>query len=176
MRPDLPTFTLGAAVKALTDVVAPALPDTDPLAREQLALVVDYLDFLRRRLDHLGAREQWELRDAIRTGHELLGVSGSCSAESRRTLVDAIEKADGLLSEPGINLERSRESIEAVGAAVRELVREAGGLEREERLPIERSVLDQARRRIDVDRAWYAPLRLGAEEPDLPPLHELLAR
>lgn len=176
MRPDLPTFTLGAATKALTDVVAPALPDTDPLAREQLALVIDYLDFLRRRLDYLSAREHWELRDAVRTGHELLEVSGSCSPESRRALMDAIEKAEGLLSESGIDLERSRESIEAVAGAVRELVREAGGLERDERLPIERCVVGQARRRIDIDRVWYAPLRLGAEEPGLPPLHELLAR
>ena len=33
---------LRAAVKALTDVVAPSIDPTDPLAKEQLRLVVDF--------------------------------------------------------------------------------------------------------------------------------------
>ena len=42
---------LRAAVKALTDVVAPSIDPSDPLAKEQLRLVVDYLQFVRSRLD-----------------------------------------------------------------------------------------------------------------------------
>src|SRR3954452_4273924 len=47
---------LGAAIRALEEVVAPAIDPADPLAAEQLVLVIDSLRFLRERLDHLHDR------------------------------------------------------------------------------------------------------------------------
>ena len=70
---------LRAAVKALTDIVAPAISHTDPLANEQLRLVVDYLEFVRRRLDYLHDRDRFELDHNLAMARALdaLGVPGS---------------------------------------------------------------------------------------------------
>ena len=43
--PDHTDNNLRAAIKSLTDVVTPAVDPGDPMAREQLALVVAFLEF-----------------------------------------------------------------------------------------------------------------------------------
>ena len=57
-----------AAAKSLLDVVAPAIDPANPLARQQLKLVVDWLDFYRSRLPYNQDRERLEL-DSDKISH-----------------------------------------------------------------------------------------------------------
>ena len=58
---DTTTNSLRGLVKTLNDVVVPAIPADDPLALQELRMVVRYLAFCRERVEHLYARARYEL-------------------------------------------------------------------------------------------------------------------
>src|SRR5262249_9188499 len=58
---DVTTNALRGIIKTLSDVVVPAIPADDPLAQQELKMVVRYLSFARERIDHLYARARYEL-------------------------------------------------------------------------------------------------------------------
>jgi hypothetical protein len=75
---------LRGLVKTLNDVVVPAIPADDPLALQELKMVVRYLGFARERVDHLYARARYELTfysDLAARLAELLGKSHAGQAK-----------------------------------------------------------------------------------------------
>ena len=166
---------LRAAVKALTDVVAPSIDPTDPLAKEQLRLVVDYLQFVRSRLDFLHDRARFEMNHHLATARALQALGAPFSAENR-DLLDATVSA-GLQTQASV--EASTVSVKEVSASLaaiaRELVREAASFAPELRGPIERCVLLAADEIIRFERSWYLPLGFDPAPGDVVPLASLLA-
>ena len=63
---------LRASIKALEEVVAPAVDPADPQAGEQLRLVIHTLGFLRERVDHIHARARFDLRHNLGLASALL--------------------------------------------------------------------------------------------------------
>lgn len=166
---------LRAAVKALTDVVAPSIDPTDPLAKEQLRLVVDYLQFVRSRLDFLHDRARFEMNHHLATAQALQALSAPFSSENR-DLLDATVSA-GLQAQASV--EASTVSVKEVSASLaaitRELVREAASFAAEWRGPIERCVLMAANEIIRFERSWYMPLGFDPAPGEVEPLASLLA-
>lgn len=161
---------LRAAVKALTDVVAPSIDPKDPLAREQLRLVVDYLEFVRARLDHLYDRDRFELDQQLALAEALQGLAAPCSAVTARRLKAAAEAGRRALSAVGTGTVTLKATSAAIGAAIRELIREAATFDEKTRTAIERRSLDASDEIVRFERAWYLPLGFDPMPGAVPPL------
>ena len=167
---------LRAAVKALTDVVAPSIDRADPLAQEQLRLVVDYLEFVRCRLDFLYDRDRFELGHELALASALQRMAPPCSASTAQLLSAAIETGGQAESVVGTSTVALKAASAVLAAATRELIREAAAFAAEVRSAIERQVIEASAERIRFERAWYLPLGFDPAPGDVPPLAAVLAK
>jgi len=164
--------TLGAAMKALTDVVAGAVAEDDPLAKEQLALVVAYLDFVRQRLDLRHARARFELRNAVDLSVVVSAITDP--GDETGVLGQSVERGERSLADPGALDKELDDRRCAVEAALRETIRAMAHGDPDVRRRVERAVLDASEPRVKMERAWYLPLGFDQRPQELPPLVELL--
>ena len=89
---------LAAVLKALNDI-APALDPADYLAQEQLRLSVDYIAFLRRRLDLLHGRERFDLSHQVALAEILLA---HLPAEATGAIARELGPARAALEDPAV--------------------------------------------------------------------------
>ena len=166
---------LRAAVKALTDVVAPAIDRNDPLAAEQLRLVVDYLQFVRNRLDLLYDRDRFELQHNLAMARTLKVLGAPLTKGTASQLETAISEGGEVQARVGASMPALKTASAALAAAVRDLIREAGSFEPMVRGKIENCVLQASEERITFERAWYLPLGFEPAPQELAPLAQILA-
>lgn len=159
---------LRAAVKSLTDVVAPAINPNDPLAAEQLKLVVDYLEFVRGRLDFLCYRETFELRDNLALARAIQNSGAIISPENKSLLESSIETGTEVLSSHELKSNVIRLAAFEIAAVVREVIRESASYEESIRRKLETLVLEMSVDRITFDRAWYLPLGFDPSPKEVP--------
>jgi hypothetical protein len=167
---------LRSAVKALVDVVAPSVAATDPLANEQLRLVVEYLQFVRGRLDHLYDRDRFELDHHLAMARALADLAPPLSPTTAGLLDRTLQAGAQSLARVGASTVELKAASAGLAAAVREIVREAASFNPDLRLRVERCVLDGSDRRITFERAWYLPLGFDPAPGEVAPLSEVLAR
>jgi hypothetical protein len=151
--------TLAAAIKALEEVVAPALDPADPQAAEQLVLVIDSLRFLRQRLDHLHDRARFDLRHHLALAH---AISDDAPLEAE------IAAATMVYERAGARTPELRESAAELAAVLRTVVRETTDDVTRRRL--ERRILKGSWERIEADRAWHEPQGFDPDPATVPPL------
>jgi hypothetical protein len=149
--------TLRAAVKALEEVVAPAVDPEDPLAIQQLRLVIDALRFLRDRLDYLHDRYRFEVGHHLALAKSITDDAAACSAASARTLHEAIEAADAVFTRADARDPELRSASAALAAAIRTVVRDAAGTHNEAGRRIEQRIVSATARQVVADRAWHWP-------------------
>ncbi|MBL6612713.1 MAG: hypothetical protein ISP45_01740 [Reyranella sp.] len=140
---------LASIVRALTDVIMPALPADAGLAREQAYLAVAHLSILRSQLDQVPDFESGEHEDAMRLAAQLMplanGIAGASAA--RQELREASALADGS------RMSRTR-LHGAIAAVVREVfASDDAGV----RALLCRHVVDHEAVRSMKDRRWFAP-------------------
>ncbi|VTU22580.1 hypothetical protein SRS16CHR_03079 [Variovorax sp. SRS16] len=165
---------LRAAVRALADVVAPAVDPTHAQARDQLRLTIDYLEFVLQRLDHLHERELFELRHHMDLARQVLAVTSACAVPCSAALGTALERGEKTLAEGNAPPPTLRNATVALAAAVAQAVRAAPQMAASARQDIEARVLHASKTRIAFERAWYLPLGLDADSHEVLPLSETL--
>lgn len=166
---------LRAAIKALDDVVAPALDASNPLAGEQLALVSRFLGFLRARLHYQEQRERFELRHYLALARALRPHAACGPAHLASLFDEAIELGATLSDRACVPAKERPAAIDRLTAVVSVLVRSSADAEPSLRVRIERAVVLASRSLFDAQRAWYLPIGF---EPDLklvPPIETALA-
>lgn len=165
---------LRACIKALDDVIAPAVGGSDAQAAEQLFLVTDYLKFLRSRLDNLLDRDRFEVRHYVAMGRALSADASACSASAGQDLADAVAAAEGVLHRDDARMPELKAAAASVAAAITRLVREAAGADDDVRSRVERTVLECSEDKIQLDRTWHAPQGLEPDPGSLVPLEQAL--
>ena len=164
--------TLRAVEKALTDVVAPAVDPKDALAAEQLRLVVDFVRFLRGRLEWLDARVRAACGTHLATARALRVFGPLVAPDVRAALEAATEQAEALPADA--DQRRVGAATAALAGAIRRLVRAAQDIAPDARSRIERATLEGAEPIIAFERAWYLPQGFDAAPSDVPPLESFL--
>lgn len=167
---------LRGVVKALDDVVLPALDPADPLAGEQLRLAINYLDFLRTRLDFAALRRRFELRDNLAMAVALRAVGGTPVEAVGEALDAAVADGEHMLATPMDDAQAAREAAARLAAAIRIVVREASYADNEARDRIEQTVIGNFGDRIMFERAWYLPVGGDRRTSDVPSLQEIRER
>lgn len=160
---------LQAAIKALEHAVLPAVDPANPLAGEQLRLVVGYLRLLHSRLAQSQDRSRFEL-----AYHQALAEA--LGEEARIEGGEVAERFAAAMAQAA-EARRSAEidaATASLAGAVSGLVRAVASAAPERRRHIERTVATHSRRWIDARRAWFAPLGFELRPTELPPLADAL--
>lgn len=157
--------------KTLRDVVAPAVPSSEPLAQQELRMATRYIEFLRVRVDHLYARARHELGFHV----DLADAVGTAlgDAEMSTELTRERARAAELLASPGAPIDRLRETSLAIAAAVSGVVRDIA--DGPIRSAVERAVVSGYERFTLFERSWYLPLGMDHFGDELPPLESFLS-
>ena len=165
---DTTTNSLRGIIKTLGDVVMPAIPADDPLASQELKMVVRYLGFCRERVDHLYARARYELNFYAGMAAECREALGQAGADSARDLAALTTTARALLAEPGASIGAIRSQAQQI---ITRLSRLLGEVEDSDALArIERAVVRGSAEITAFDRSWYLPLKLERFPGDVRPL------
>ncbi len=165
---------LQSVVRALADVVAPAIDPENSRAREQLRLSIDYIEFVLGRLDFMYRRELFELRHYLgmaRAVQAIVGPPGLCADVG---LEAAIGDGGHALAEHGAPVRRMKDATAALAAAIAAVVRAAPTLDTPVRRRIEQTVVSMGRERIEFERSWYLPLGFDPDPGEVRPLHEVM--
>lgn len=149
--------TLRAAIKALTEVVAPAIDSRDPQATEQLRLVIDALQFLRDRLDYLHDRNRFEVSHYVDLAQAIVDDAATAVPTHARELRDAIQAGAAVLERADARDPDLRAASAALARAVRLIVRELPTVDEDTRRRIEWRILTATKRQLIADRAWHYP-------------------
>lgn len=173
---DITENDLRAALKALNDVIAPSIDPADPLATEQLRLVVEYLDFLRSRVDFVADRNRFELAHNLDLADALASYAGSIDPALESQFHEAIDAGRIALNSSSVSVAETRRTAAVIAALVRELVRMAQACDAALRDRIERTVLEASGARIEFERAWFLPLGLDPAPGEVPSIEEAFIR
>ena len=165
---DVTTNSLRGLIKTLNDVVVPAIPADDPLALQELKMVVRYLGFCRERVDHLYARARFELTVYAGLATECADLLGAAGATQARELTGLNERAQALLGEPGAAIDALRTLAQEAMTRLSHLLGEVTDTEALAR--IERAIDLGSAQLTAFDRSWYLPLKLERFPGEVRPL------
>ena len=156
-----------AAAKALMDVVAPAIDPQNPLARQQLKLVVDWLDFYRSRLPYSMDRERLELAVQLEIARE---VVRAVPADMGTSLQTAVAEATVIHERLGPRPPEVRAVTARLEDEISVVVRRSREFAEEARHDIERVVVLKTRHLLDAQRSWFLPQSIEPEPDAILPL------
>ena len=169
MNPDL-DLRLQSMLKALSDVILPAIPVDQSLARDQAKLVMGHLTVIAAHWKHALNYELENLRLACGLAGELAGMN--LENALRDELSIAVAQADAL----------DRSDYDAVSAAHRELKRIIDRVVSADhsRAPMPaalmNAVLRYSARRATRERIWHRGAGLDPDTATLPSIASLFAR
>ena len=165
---DVTTNALRGIVKTLSDVVVPAIPADDPLALQELKMVVRYLNFCRERIDHLYARARYELGFYAGLAAKCAALLAQADTPRSRELAGLIAQAELLLAQPGAPIGALREQHQEIMTRLSTLLGEVK--DADTLADLERIVVIGSAEITAFDRSWYAPLELERFPDQLRPL------
>ena len=168
MVPDI-DLQLRVVIKALREVVAPAVDPNNRLALEQFHLSLATLGFVESRLPLVRKRVRRELQNAIDLA-EAVATAAKQGASPIKTEVIAARAAllDADVDTAEIEALKSR-LLAAVSAAVNAPSDAATDL------ALAKAVVAASKPQFDLTRAWGLPAGFEPEPAEVPPLDGLLA-
>ena len=166
--------SLRAAIKALNEVVGPAVDPSHPGAQQQLRLVIQFLEFHRERLPLHVDRARFELREHLSLAERLAELTESALPDEADALRASIDPARLVEDRDWVRPAEARDVTAALETAITEVVRAAADLDDEHRRPIERAVVDAGAGILTGERAWFAPQGFDPEAGALPPIEVAL--
>lgn len=155
---------LGSVIKSLRDVVVPSVNPADPIAREQLGLAIDFLEFLRARMDLAVPQLEYELDQNAQLARSVLAIVDAKLGHELALAVRAGEAANRAPCSADDLRRASKEIAEALDALVRKLGPETSEL----RTRVERAVIAGSAELIAFERSWYEPLAVDVDVGTLP--------
>lgn len=173
---DFTTITLGAAAKAMNDVVIPAAVNSGHAqAVEQAHLVRDAIVFAQSRIELIGDRRQFDLHTVTELLEGLLTDDDVATLPVAERLSDTVQASRDVLFNPSsagrifaAALYQSNETLTA-------LLEEVDCFDPATRSRIEKIVHAYAMQRLEFDRSWLSPLGFDPEPATVRHVDVLLA-
>jgi hypothetical protein len=164
-----------ASIKALNDVVAQSIDNSNPLAREQLTLVTRYLGFLRQRLPYQFERDRFELDHYVALAKALTGIAQNSVVAGAPSLETVVNDGEAVLLNSRPTTAQVRSAIDNLTTAISVLVRCVADAAPDLRRQVERTVTKASASLFDLQRAWYLPMGFEPDPKFLPTLEQALA-
>jgi len=157
---------------ALREIVRPGVQGDNPLAMQELAMVIRYLEFLETRIELLHDRSVFELRTAKTLAR---GIVETDLVGAAPGLAGAVDRAAELLASPGATIDELRTATDAVEVAVTDVLENVYASGDPRVRDLERLVIASAGDSTVFERAWYMPLGMDHFADEVPALETLLA-
>jgi hypothetical protein len=165
-----------AAIKALGQVVAPAVDPSNPLAVEQLRLVIQFLEMHVDRRQLQGKLDWRELELNVEFGAAVLKEVGAGASAAVQALGRLVAMGEAHLVQPGPAVsERQRLSDDIAAAISALLVERSTQSDGPGGHAVERIVLEHSRRQLDLKRSWFLPFGFESDAKRIPPIAAVLA-
>jgi hypothetical protein len=159
-----------AALKALKDVVSPAVDPSNPLAVEQLRMVCGFLAMVCEQLPYRAQRVRFDLLSAVDLAQALASGIDLATLDRAEALPVALASAIALQRTPDASEADLQQATALLAEAIRNLIRESAEVDEATRRKLERVVLRHSKTWLDVQRAWFSPLGFDKEARMLPPI------
>lgn len=174
MTPDF-DVRLQSVIKAIEQVILPAVDPANPLAREQASLAIGHLYMMRGQLPFLSDYETLCRDEIARLGERLVAIAagGAETQAATAALEDVLDPDRGSGSDATLSLGKRRQRIaEAIDALIRASVVDGSKIFRDvsENLVLDYGICQTAR-----DRAWFKASGLDPDCATLPSAAEILA-
>lgn len=166
---------LGAAARALDDVIFDAVDPGHPLAREQTRLVSKYLKLLHSRLEYAYDRNRFELSHYTDLAAELLADARILSPAIASALAPAVEEGLRLRDLPGARAPDLQAAAQRLAAIVTALIRTVADADPALRQRVEGAVLQASKSLLDAQRAWFLPQGWEPDPTRVPPIEGAFA-
>lgn len=174
-RPDL---QIKSILKAMTDVVLPAVDPENKLAQEQVRLCMGLLDLMARRLPLQFRFDCDELARLTSFSSELQRIAGNSGAQAREALV-ALEQ---VTADSTALLERAKVAPAQIEQAVRDMREVTGTLissvfrdgDETTQDRVQKATLAMSREQLLRERAWVITQGWEPDPKAVPPIEELL--
>jgi hypothetical protein len=175
LRPDI---QIQSILKAMTDVVLPALDPNNQIAQEQARLCMGLLNVMAQQLPLQFRFDCDELTRLVALAKQMqpLPELARVSDATRQKLAEQTLQADNVLArakaEPAEVLNAVRSLRALTGAVVQEACAQGDGSATAE---LERAVFDMSRQQLQRDRVWLLAQGWEPDAKALPALETLLA-
>ena len=162
---------LQVSLRALREVIAPALKDSASHVVEQTHLVIATLEFAKQRLPHTRRFYREELRYFITYGLEVAELIGAEHPSLADDISEKCQHGEEELQRPEADVEDyllvNRQLRELISAAVDQAA--SGPVE----AALGRLVLERLKGYLPYQRAWLLPFGLDPSPGDLPPVDQV---
>ena len=162
---------LQVSLRALRDVIAPALKDSASHVVEQTHLVIATLEFAKQRLPHTRRFYREELRYFIAYGLEVAALIGDNNSSLADDIREKCQQGEEELQSPEADVEDyllvNRRLRELISAAVDHAAGDP------EEAALNRLVLDRLKGYLPYQRAWLLPFGLDPSPGGLPPVDQV---
>jgi len=174
MSPDI-DVRLQSVIKALEQVILPAVDPNNPLAREQAALAIGHLYMIRGQWPYMADYAAICLADIVKLGGDLLKVADG--GMNTRNAASAVKSTlDQVSNEQGGHTTAISQRRDAIAVAVDDLIN-ASAIDGSKsfRDSSENIVLDYGIYQTSRDRAWFKASGLDPDCANLPSHAELVS-
>jgi len=149
MSPD-ESSRLASVIRALSDIVLPAVREDEPLAQEQLQLAIGHLAIIQAQIEGGHDFKATELADRQSLAQALLEIT-----KTEDAIKPQVEHLSGLADSGG---------LVPISQAIQELIFAVSTISDEEiRLSVFETVLQHESARAVKDRRWFEPMGFDAE-------------
>ena len=162
-----------AAIKALSEVVAPAVDRSNPLAQEQLRLVVMFLEFHLERRDLVRKLDWTELRISVVLGGAVADCLISHDPLFAGRLSELVSHGQAGLLATGSPASHWQALSSDILNAVSEAVLALAEGDPEVRQSLETLVLNHASAILELKRTWFLNFGFEARPESLPSLEQV---
>ncbi len=176
MRPEI---QIQSILKAMSDVVLPAVDPKNPLAQEQARLVMGMLSVMAGQLPRqfrFDCEELGRLLKLSQRMQELVPVS-HLAPKALKQLDKGSQLGNDVLARARAEPSEVLDAVRTLRAATANFVQEAfaSDLSGLETVEIQRLVLESSKEQLLRDRAWVIGQGWESEPKSVPPIDELLA-
>ena len=171
------TFQIPTLIKALTDIVLPAVDPNNKLAQEQAQLIIGSLHLMAQRLPLQVRYDRRDIQSFIELSEQLREKAGSAPelATVGAALATITASTRNLLQQPGIEPGDLESANLALRSAVGRFVEAASALNTDSiRAAIEAAVMSHAQELLLRERAWLVAQGWEGKEPNLPAIESLI--
>jgi hypothetical protein len=164
---------LQSMLRAMVEVVVPAIDPKQQLAKDQASIVIGNLKILMDQSDRVYDFLLVELHEYARLVREFVPLVAEGAARARA--LEALSEAEPVIAAPipkEVGLREMVAGMKTTAGSLLDEILEAGG--RDERAAAVSLVLRQSEKQILRERAWLRSSGFDPEHGQLPPIDELL--
>lgn len=173
------TFQIPTLIKAMTDVVLPALDPSNKLAQEQAQLIIGSLHLIAQRLPLQYRYDRHELGSFLALAGTLENLSGESQelSAAMHALGAGVASGSDVLARAGAEPSELEAANLVLRQALGAVVQAAATLRDDaRRQAIESAVMAHAQDLLLRERAWLAMQGWEGKDAALPPVESLIAR